>query len=108
MNVRLRTTGRLVPLLVPTLIVAVAASGVVVWARTEMTALGYRIALSLEEETELRSEVEKLRVEVAALSSPDRIERQARAAGLVDPRPGQIVTLEELAARAHRLPSREP
>jgi cell division protein FtsL len=108
MNVRLRTTGRLVPLLVPTLIVAVTASGVVVWARTEMTALGYRIALSLEEETELQSEVEKLRVEVAALSSPDRIERQARAAGLVDPRPGQIVTLEELAARADRLPSREP
>lgn len=95
MNVRLRTGGRLLGLLVPALVAAVTASAVVVRARTEMTAIGYRIGHLLEREAAVRIEVEKLRVEEAALASPERIEQKARALGLVDPQPGQILGLHD-------------
>ena len=95
MNVRLRSGGRLLRVLVPALVAATTASALVVAARTEITALAYRVGRLLDSEAALRREVEKLRLEVAALTSPKRIEREARAIGLVDPRPGQVLILPE-------------
>ena len=66
-------------------------AGALVWTRTEILSLRYHLAQLVELEAALRGEVEKLSVEVAVLSAPARIERRARALGLVDPSPGQVV-----------------
>ena len=96
MNVRLRSGGALVQWLVPGLLFIASAAGVVVGVRTEITALRYRVVHLLDRESGLRAQVEQLRIEVAALTSPDRIERAARALGLSDPRPGQVRTISGL------------
>ena len=65
------------------------------WTRTEILSLRYEHASLLERESELLGEVEKLRVEAAALSAPERIERRAQALGLRYPRAGQIIPASE-------------
>ncbi len=99
MNVRLQTGGRLLALLGPGVVMLAAAIGLSVWARTEVTAFRYRVTHLLHREADLRSDVERLRIEVAALSSPERIEREARRLGLTHPRPGQLVLLFPRAER---------
>ena len=99
MNVRLRKGRWLGRLLGPGLVVLSTVIGLTVWARTEVTAHRYRISRLLEEEAVLRVEVERLRTEVAALASPERIEREARRRGLTHPRPGQIVPLPAVGSR---------
>ena len=99
MNVRLRKGGWLGRLLGPGLVVMATVIGLTVWTRTEVTAHRYRISRLLEEEAVLRVEVERLRTEVAALASPQRIEREARRRGLTHPRPGQIVPLPDVGSQ---------
>lgn len=82
----------------PVLLVGAGAAGVIVRVRTQITTLGYDHVRLHDRETAVRAEVEKLRVEVAALSSPERIEEEAHRLGLVAARPGQIVRLSDVAA----------
>jgi cell division protein FtsL len=94
-NVRLRRGGRLLPLLGPAVLAFAVASSLVVWTRIEITSLRYRLVELLDREGGLRGEVEKLRIEAAALGSLERIEGMARARGLTEPRPEQVVVLAE-------------
>ncbi len=105
MNVRLRKGGPLLRWLVPGALLLGTTLGIVVAARTEVTALRYRLVQLLERETHLRAEVEKLRIEGAALASPKRVEKRARALGLADPRPGQVIAL---SSSSDRPPPRTP
>ena len=101
MNSHVRVAGRIQKALVATAIGATLGAGLLVWARTEIRSLQYRLTRLVDHETTLRAEVEKLSVEVAALSAPARIEKRARALGLRDPAPGQLVsgfTRERVAA----------
>ncbi len=91
MNSPVRAGGTLQRALVATAIGVLLGAGALVWTRTEILSLQYHLARLVDHEAELRAEVEKLTVEVAALSSPARVERQARALGLRDPSPGQVV-----------------
>jgi cell division protein FtsL len=99
MNVRLRRGGWLVRALGPAVVALATIIGLSVWTRTEVTALRYRISQLRDEESAMRRDVERLRIEVAALASPDRIEREARRLGLKRPRPGQIVPLRSSAGK---------
>jgi cell division protein FtsL len=65
----------------------------VTWARVHVTSLRYLHADLIHETHAVRTDVEKLRIEAAALSSPDRIERLARRQGLNFPEAGQVVVL---------------
>jgi cell division protein FtsL len=94
-NVRLRRRG---PLFVWGLAVVVGgllAAAALVWTRTEITRSRYRLTRLLERRANLEAEVEKLRIEAAALSAPDRVERRALELGLRYPEAGQVVLLED-------------
>jgi cell division protein FtsL len=69
---------------------AVGAAALV-WTRTEILSLRYEQSHLLSREAGLRADVEKLRVEEAALSAPERIERRARKLGLRYPVAGQVL-----------------
>jgi hypothetical protein len=103
-NVRLRKGERLLPLLGPAVIALAIASGLVVWTRLEITSLRYQMAELLGRESEVRGKVEKLRIEAAALGSPERIERMGRARGLTEPRPEQVLVLSRHEKPAEALP----
>lgn len=100
MNTTLRTGGTLQQALLATAIGVAVGAGVLVWTRTELLSLQYRLARQVETEAELRAEVEKLRVEVAALSAPARIEREALALGLRAAGPDQVVDVAADVAAA--------
>lgn len=70
---------------------------VLVAVRTRVTDLRYRLSTRLEELRKLDHEVERLRIEVAALQAPKRIEARARVLGLRYPEPGQVRRLEAIA-----------
>lgn len=91
MNARLRRGGPALRVLVATAVGLGLGAGALVWTRTEIMSLRYERAALLERGAELREEVEKLRVEAAALSAPDRIERSARKLGLRYPSAGQVI-----------------
>ena len=63
--------------------------------RTEITGSRYRLTSLLDRGAALETEVEKLRIEAAALSAPERVEPRARKLGLRYPEAGQIVPLED-------------
>jgi cell division protein FtsL len=92
-NVRLRRSGPLARLLWFTALGLLIGAGVIVWARTEVTRLRYQLMQAYETETLLRDEVEKLRVEAAALAAPERLVKEALALGLRYPEPGQVVAV---------------
>jgi cell division protein FtsL len=92
-NVRLRKSGPLARLLGFATLGLLVGAGVIVWARTEVTRLRYQLMQAYETESLLRDEVEKLRVEAAALAAPERLEKEARALGLRYPEPGQVVAV---------------
>jgi cell division protein FtsL len=90
-NTQVRRGGPVQRALVATAIGVLLGAGALVWTRTEILSVRYHLARLFDSEAELRAEVEKLEVEVAALGAPARIERQARALGLREPQPGQVV-----------------
>ena len=94
MNVRLRRRGPLFVWGLAAVLGSLLGATCLVWARTEITNLRYRLHRLVEAGADLEAEVEKLRIEAAALRAPDRIERQARALGLVYPEPGQVVRID--------------
>ena len=72
---------------------AVLGSAALVVARIEVTSLRYELSHLRERETDLREQVERLHVEVTALRTPERIRPRALALGLIEPEPGQIISL---------------
>ncbi len=92
-NARLRKSRPFFRILVATTIGLVLGASALVWTRTQIMSLRYQYSHLIRLETDLRHEVEKLRIEQAALSSPSRIENQARALGLSYPQPGQMVAV---------------
>jgi cell division protein FtsL len=63
-----------------------------VWAHQQVVALGYEISRASEEEQELLQESKKLRLELAALKSPKRIENVAlKDLGFINPQKEQLI-----------------
>jgi cell division protein FtsL len=63
-----------------------------VWSHHQIVSLGYEISQAIGEEQELLQENKKLRLELAALKSPRRIERMAsQELGLVSPQKDQLI-----------------
>ena len=73
MNSPVRAGGTRQRALVATAIGVLLGVGALVWTRTEILSLQYHLARLVDHEAELRAEVEKLAIEVAALSSPARV-----------------------------------
>jgi cell division protein FtsL len=93
LNSRLRKNGPWLHTLLALALGAIAACGGLVYVRTRVTSLRYELGRRVEQERELSREVERLRIEAAALAAPERIEPRARQLGLVYPRPEQVVSL---------------
>lgn len=73
-------------------IVFIGCSLSYVWSHHQIIALGYEVSQAAREEQELLQENKKLRLELAALKSPARIERMAsRDLGLVAPQKEQLI-----------------
>jgi cell division protein FtsL len=94
LNSRLRQSGPWFQVLLALALGVIAASGGLVYVRTRLTSLRYELGRRVAREHALSLEVERLRIESAALSAPERIEPRARALGLVYPRPEQVVALD--------------
>ncbi len=63
-----------------------------VWANQQKVSLGYEISRVIQEEQALIEENKKLKLELAVLKSPDRLEKKARQElGFVAPQNGQII-----------------
>jgi cell division protein FtsL len=90
-NVRLRRSGQLQRALIATALGGMVGASALVWTRTDVLSTRYRMGELMKRRAELVVRVEKLEVEVAALSSPDRVERRALELGLRYPEPGQVV-----------------
>ncbi len=104
MNARVRRGGPLARTMVATAIGVGIGAGLLVWTRTEILSLRYDLARAVHAAANLRKDVEKLRVERAALSTPERIEPAARKLGLRYPQPGQVIRLDgpDVAAEGPR------
>lgn len=65
-----------------------------VWLRLQVVRLGYVLSTTSKLHSQLEQENRELKVELATLTSPDRLEAMARARlGLVEPEKGQVVLL---------------
>jgi len=95
LNSRLRKQSPWFGALVALAIGAIAASGVLVYVRTEITSMRYELGRRVSREHELSLEVERLRVEAAALAAPERIEPRAKELGLIYPAPQQVLSLSD-------------
>lgn len=93
LNSRLRHSGPWFQVLLALALGVIAASGGLVYVRTRLTSLRYELGRRVAQEHALSLEVERLRVEAAALAAPERVEPRARAIGLAYPRPEQVVAL---------------
>jgi cell division protein FtsL len=63
-----------------------------VWAHHQVISLGYEISQASQEEQDLLKENKKLRLELAALKSPGRIEKMAlKELGFVNPQKEQLI-----------------
>lgn len=82
-------------LVLVTLVVAVVFIGCAlfsVWAHHQVISLGYEISKANQEEQELLQMNKKLRLEVAALKSPNRIQGTAmRDLGFANPQKDQLI-----------------
>jgi len=92
-NARLRGGGTSLRIALAAAVGIVCGAGLLVWSRTELMTLSYDLTHLVEQEGALRRDVEKLKVESAALSARERIESRARRMGLRYPQPEQIVHL---------------
>jgi cell division protein FtsL len=74
------------------LVAVVALLTFYVWYQTEAVRLGVDMGKREEEIRALKNDILRLKLQRAALLSPDRVEKIARESlGLVDPGPGEII-----------------
>ena len=65
-----------------------------VWLRLQVVKTGYVLATATKLQTRLEQENRELQIELATLTSPDRLEALARRRlGLVPPEKGQVIVL---------------
>ena len=65
-----------------------------VWLRLQVVRLGYVLSTATKLQGQLEQENRELKVELATLTSPDRLESMARSRlGMVEPQRGQVVVL---------------
>jgi cell division protein FtsL len=65
-----------------------------VWLRLQVVRMGYVLSTTSKLQTRLEQENRELKVELATMTSPDRLEALARQRlGLVQPENGQVVVL---------------
>lgn len=65
-----------------------------VWLRLQVVHLGYVLSTASKLQNQLEQENRELKLELATLTTPDRLDKVARARlGLKDPEKGQIVIL---------------
>jgi cell division protein FtsL len=65
-----------------------------VWLRLQVVRMGYALSTTSKLESQLEQERRELTVELATLTSPDRLEAMARKRlGLVAPEKGQVIVL---------------
>ena len=102
MNRRIEKRSPFLSLALATALGLAIGSAALVWARTQMVSLRYERVVLIGEEAELREELERLRLERAALAAPERIEQYARRLGLVYPKPGQVQRIEFSAQSERR------
>ena len=75
-------------------LVLIAAILVHVWLRLQVVRMGYVLSTTSRLQTRLEQENRELKVELATLMSPDRLEVLARQRlGLIAPEKGQIIVL---------------
>ncbi|MCS6896978.1 MAG: cell division protein FtsL [Nitrospira sp.] len=81
-----------------------------VWERVDIVRVGYQIERLKAEKVRLERSRDELRVQLSALSAPDRIAKMAtERLGMVLPHDGQVILVESQPAgpSLHRLPPRE-
>ncbi len=65
-----------------------------VWLRLQVVRMGYVLSTTSKLQNQLEQEQRELKVELATLTSPDRLEAMARKRlGLVAPEKGQVIVL---------------
>lgn len=65
-----------------------------VWLRLQVVHLGYVLSTTTKLQNQLEQENRELQLEIATLTSPDRLQAMARTRlGLVEPGKGQVVVL---------------
>jgi cell division protein FtsL len=65
-----------------------------VWLRLQVVQMGYALSTTSKLQNQLEQEQRELKVELATLMSPDRLEAMARRRlGLVPPEKGQVIVL---------------
>jgi cell division protein FtsL len=65
-----------------------------VWLRLQVVHMGYALATTSKLQSQLEQENRELKVELATLTSPDRLEAMARRRlGLRPPEKGQVIVL---------------
>lgn len=104
MNARLRQGGPVLRAVLAVTLGLIVGAGAVVWARSELVRLRYRQAQLARVQAALDRELEKLRIEVAALTAPEQLESQARELGLHFPEPGQVVQVSGSGAASGARP----
>ncbi|MCP4007094.1 MAG: hypothetical protein GY725_23175 [bacterium] len=93
LNSRLKPGGFVLHVLLSIAVGVMIGAGALVLARTKMTSLRYELSGLMKAESELSEQVDKLRVEVGTLSSPERVEPAAVELGMTYPEPGQVIDL---------------
>src|SRR3954462_8819697 len=84
--------GFLFPTLLGVGLVAVALLHV--WLRLQVVHMGYALATATKLQRQLEQENRELKVELATLTSPQRLEAMARSRlGMAEPQRGQVVIL---------------
>jgi cell division protein FtsL len=65
-----------------------------VWLRLQVVQMGYVLSTTAKLQNQLEQENRELRVEIATLTSPERLEEMARRRlGLSPPQKGQVIVL---------------
>lgn len=65
-----------------------------VWLRLQVVQMGYVLSTTAKLQNQLEQENRELRVEMATLTSPERLEERAgRRLGLMPPQRGQVIVL---------------
>lgn len=81
----------------PTLVLGLMLLGLAlihVWLRLQVIQLGYVLSTTTKVQSQLEQENRELKLELATLTSPDRLEEKARVRlGLREPTKGQVVLL---------------
>ncbi len=92
---RFYVTRKQVFLIIFMLFVFTGSSIGYVWSNFQSTRIGYDLSQLKREEMKLKEENQRLRLELAILKSPQRLETQAvERLGLRQPTPEQIVVLQ--------------